>query len=126
MGRPNSLSVPKALQPSYDAVVALTNSFCDCHLGDEYRELARAMTAALCRKRPSPLFSGQARTWSCAIVYLLGQINFLSDSASQPFMRMSDVCDAFGVGQSTASARLALFAKLSAHTKRTRDGCCVH
>jgi len=118
---PNSLSVPRPLQTTYDAIASLTDSFCADHLGDEYRDLARAMTAALCRKRPSPLLSGQARTWSCGIIYLLGQINFLSAKASQPFMTMADVCAAFGVGQSTASAKAhAISDALSAHSMDPR------
>ena len=75
-------SIPKAMQPTYEAVVRLTDAFCGQHLNDEYRDLARAMAAALCRKRPSPLASGQPRTWACGIIYELGQVNFLSDPAS--------------------------------------------
>ena len=101
----NSLSVPSAAQPTYEAVTALTNSFCRHHLNDEYRDLARAMTAGLCRKRTRPLASGQPRTWACGIIYVLGQLNFLTDKSSQPYMATADVCAAFGVGQSTASAK---------------------
>jgi hypothetical protein len=102
---PRSTSVPKAMQATYDAVAALTDAFCRDHLNEEYRDLARAMAAALCRKRPSPLASGQPRTWACGIIYVLGQLNFLSDKASKPHMAMAEVCAAFGVGQSTASAK---------------------
>ena len=108
MKSPHSMSVPKTMLATHDAVVALTDPFCRDHLNDEYRDLARAMSAALCRKRPSPLASGQPRTWACAIVYALGQLNFLSDKANQPYMVMADVCAAFGVGQSTASAKARL------------------
>jgi Domain of unknown function (DUF6398) len=100
-----STSVPKAMQARYDDLVALTDSFCRDHLNDEYRQLARTMAAALCRKRPSPVASGQLRTWACGIIYALGQINFLSDRATPPSMTMAEVCSAFGVGQSTASAK---------------------
>ena len=105
MKSPHSISVPKTMLATYDAVAALTDTFCCDKLNDEYRDLARAMTAALCRKRPSPLASGQRRTWACSIIYVLGQINFLSDKATQPYMTMADVCAAFSVGQSTASAK---------------------
>jgi hypothetical protein len=44
-------------------------------------------------------------TWACSIIYVLGQINFLSDKTTQPYMAMADVCAAFSVGQSTASAK---------------------
>lgn len=98
-------AVPKAMQATYDRVVALTDAVCRDHLNDEYRDLARAMTAALCRKRPSPLASGQPRTWACGIVYTLGQLNFLTDKETQPYMTTADLCAAFNVGQGTTSAK---------------------
>jgi hypothetical protein len=99
-----SKSVPKGMQSTYDSIVALTDAFCREHLNEEYRELAQDMAAALCRKRSSPLSSGQPRTWACGIIHTLGQINFLSDRSTQPYMTMADVSSAFGVGQSTARA----------------------
>ncbi len=117
MKSPRSTSIPKAMQATYDEVVALTDAFCRDHLNDEYRDLARAMTAALCRKRPSPLASGQRRTWACSIIYTLGQLNFLSDKATKPHMTMADVCAAFGVGPSTASAKARVISD-ALHTHR--------
>lgn len=100
-----STAVPKSMQPIYDAVVALTDAVCRDHLNDEYRDLARAMAAALCRKRPSPLAKGPPKSWACGIVYVLGQLNFLSDKDTQPYMTTASLCAAFGVGQSTAQAK---------------------
>jgi uncharacterized protein DUF6398 len=100
-----SSSVPKTMQPTYDAVVGLTDAVCNQHLNDEYRDLARAMTAALCRKRPSPLASGRPRTWACGIVYVLGRVNFLTDRSFEPYMTTAELCAAFGVGESTAHAK---------------------
>ncbi len=93
------------MQTTYAAVVELTDAFCRDHLNNEYCDLARTMAGGLSRKRPSPLASGQPRTWACGIIHILGQLNFLSDKASQPYMTMAQVCAAFGVGQSTASAK---------------------
>ena len=93
------------MQATYNAVTTLTDAFCDLHLDFDYRELARATAAALCRKRPSPLSSGQPRTWACGIVYTLGQTNFRCDESFQPSMTIAQLCAAFGVGQSTASAK---------------------
>ena len=98
-------SVPKSMQATYDAIVRLTDEFCDRHLNSEYRDLARDMAATLCRKRPSPLASGQPRTWACAILYELGRVNFLSDRSSQPRMTLAELRAAFGVSQATASAK---------------------
>ena len=79
-----SKSVPKSMQATSDAIVRLTDEVCAKHLNAEYRDLARDMTAALCRKRPSPLASGQPRTWAGAILYEMGRVNFLSDPRHNP------------------------------------------
>ena len=100
-----SQPVPKGMLPTYEAVVALTDAFCAEHLNTEYRDLARRMAAALCRKRPSPLTSGQPRTWASAIIHVLGQLNFLSDPSFEPVMTTSQVAAGFGVGQSTVFAK---------------------
>jgi Domain of unknown function (DUF6398) len=106
-----SLSVPKCMWATYEAITTLTDAVCRKHLDEDYRVLAERMTAALCRKRPSPLASGQPRTWACGIVYVLGQINFLMDPSTQPFVTTADLCAAFGVGQSTASAKARVIAQ---------------
>src|SRR4051812_44098856 len=98
-------SVPKSMQATYDAIVRLTDEVCAKHLNAEYRDLARDMAASLCRKRPSPLASGQPQTWACGILHELGRVNFLSDPSTQPHMTLAELCAAFGVGQSTASAK---------------------
>jgi len=102
-----STSVPKSMQATYEAITSLTDAFCREHLNEDYRVLAQRMTAALCRRRPSPLASGQPRTWPCGDVCVLGEINFLTDPATQPFMTTVDLCARFGVGQSTASVKAA-------------------
>lgn len=99
------------MRPIYEAVTQVTDAFCGERLSDDYRLLAQHMTAALCRKRPSPLHSGQARTWACGVVYVLGQINFLTDPSTQPFMTTADLCAGFGVGQSTASVKARAIAQ---------------
>jgi hypothetical protein len=91
--------------PVYESIVGLTDDVCDRHLNSEYRDLARAMTAALCRKRPSPVVSGQPRTWAGGIVYVLGRINFLDDKSFPPHMTTADLCTAFDVGESTVHAK---------------------
>ncbi len=98
-------SVPKVMLPVYEKIVGLTDDVCDRYLNSEYRDLARALTGALCRKRPSPVASGQPRTWACSIVYVLGRMNFLSDKSFSPHMTTADLCAAFDVGESTVHAK---------------------
>ncbi len=98
-------SIPKLMAPIYEKVVGLTDDVCKRQLNSEYRDLARAMAAALCRKRPSPLRSGQPRTWACSIVYVLGRINFLGDPSFPPHMTTAKLCAEFQVGESTVHAK---------------------
>ena len=107
-----STRIPKGLQAAYDVVTTLTDAVCGEHLDAEYAALARRMAVALSRKRPSPLASGQPRTWACGIVHTLGQINFLTDPSTRPFMTTADLCAKFGVGQSTASAKAHVIAQV--------------
>ena len=97
--------VPKPMQETLDAIVALTDAFCRAHLDEEYAQLARQATAALCRKRPSPLATGHRNTWACGIVYALGAANFLFDKSQTPTMRAAELCAGFGVSQSTGSTK---------------------
>jgi hypothetical protein len=91
--------------PICEKIVAVTDDVCDRHLNQEYRELARMMTAALCRKRLSPLTSGHPHTWAAGIVYVLGRVNFLGDQSSYPHMTTVDLCTAFGASESSVHSR---------------------
>src|ERR1700738_5577614 len=99
MGSTRLNSIPKGMLPVYESIVGLSENVCDTHLDSEYRDLARAMTGALCRKRPSPLTSGQPRTWACGVVYVLGRINFLGDRSFPPHITTAELCAAFEVGE---------------------------
>lgn len=97
--------VPESTRPFYDAIVAATDGFCREYLNDEYAGLCRKLTAALARKRPSPLLSGKLHVWTCAIIRVIGWVNFLDDKASSPHMKLTAIDEAFGVAQSTAQAK---------------------
>jgi hypothetical protein len=100
-----SEKVPKKMQPTFDAIVALTDQFCKERLDEGYAQLARQATAALCRKRPSPLLSGRINSWACGIVYALGFVNFLFDRTQDPHVSAAELCEWFGVSKSTGSAK---------------------
>ena len=100
-----SEKAPKSMQETFDAIVTLTDEVCKKHLNEEYAQLARQATAALCRKRPSPLASGRTNSWACGIVYALGFVNFLFDKDQSPYMSAADLCAAFGVAKGTGAAK---------------------
>jgi alkylhydroperoxidase/carboxymuconolactone decarboxylase family protein YurZ len=105
MASSRSTKVPADWQEYFAAVTALTDEVCRKHLNNEYAELARIALAALCRKKPSPLLRGHKQVWACAVVYALGQVNFLSDSATLPTLTMAELCAAFEVAPSTAASK---------------------
>ncbi|MCB0046443.1 MAG: hypothetical protein KDD92_13530 [Caldilineaceae bacterium] len=96
-----SLSVPKNMQEKYDAIVALTDAVCAEYLNEEYAEYARYLTAALARKRPSPIAKGQVKNWAAGVVHALGMVNFLSDMSFEPAMKAPDLWQAFDVNPTT-------------------------
>lgn len=100
-----SEKVPKKMQEMFDAIVTLTDQVCQEHLDEEYSQLARQATAALCRQRPSPLLSGRVNSWACGVVYALGFVNFLFDKSQDPHMSAAELCAAFGVAKGTGAAK---------------------
>ncbi len=100
-----SESVPKTMQAKFDSITALTDDFAANHLNDEYAQLIRFATAALCRKRPSPLASGRDYTWACGITHALGMVNFLFDPSQDPHISAGELYEMFGVSSSTGQAK---------------------
>lgn len=97
-----SLSVPTQMKNRYTEITALTDDYCSKKLSEEYAQLSRLATAALCRKKPSPLQTGSAQTWGCGIIYAVGFVNFLFDKSSAPYVSAGELASAFGISQSTA------------------------
>ena len=95
------LHIPVAMRPAAEQVIALTDKVCADLLDEEYAGLARHVVAKLARKRPSPLQSGRAATWAGSVVWALGQVNFLFDRSSEPYVTHDDLADAFGLSKST-------------------------
>ena len=95
----------KALAPIVETIRERTDELCRAALNEEYVGVCRELTATLARKRPSPLARGRADVWACAVVYTVGVVNFLFDPTQAPHLSAKELCAAFGVSQSAASAR---------------------
>ena len=96
---------PAAVRPAYDAIVALTDAFCRDHLNAEYEALCRKLAGVLARKRPSPLARGKPGVWACAVVRVIGWVNFLDDRSSSPHLKLTAIDRAFGVAESTGQGK---------------------
>jgi hypothetical protein len=98
-------TIPAAAWPTYDAIVALTDAFCREHLNAEYESLCRKLATLLARKRPSPLTRGRPQVWACAVVRVIGWVNFLDGGSQQPHMPLTAIDRAFGVAESTGQGK---------------------
>ncbi len=103
-----SETVPKEMRDIYNEIVDLTDNFAREYLNTEYAQIIRLATAALCRKRPSPLISGKANTWACGIIHALGTVNFVFDKSQSPHIGAADLAKAFGIASSTAQGKSKL------------------
>ena len=100
-----SEQVPQALQPRFAAICEQTDAFAERYLNEAYAQWIGYATAALARKRPSPLERGQIKTWACGISHALGMVNFLFDSSQTPHLSATELYAYFGVSQSSGQAK---------------------
>jgi hypothetical protein len=118
-----SEKIPKNMQDEFLTIVTFTDEFCKKNLNDEYAQLARYVTAALCRKRPSPLVNGRSNTWACGIIYALGFVNFLFDKSQEPYINATDLCDSFGISKSTGSSKSKIIRDVIGMTQLDPNWC---
>ena len=93
------------MQGKFEEITNLTDAFCSQYLNAEYAEMSRQLAAALSLQRPSPLATGQAKSWACGIVHALGMVNFLYDSSQTPHIKANALYKAFGVAESTGQGK---------------------
>ncbi len=86
-------------------LIEMTGKFCNEKLNDEYRELTEKLIHKLARKRHVPFLSGRIEIWAAAIIYAVGQINFLFDKSSKPYSTADDIADYFGQSKSSVSQK---------------------
>ena len=84
-------------------LIDATAAFCREQLDEDYRELCEKLIDKMSRKRTVPFLSGQLNIWAAAVVYAIGQINFLFDRSFEPYATADDIRDHFGVKKNTVS-----------------------
>lgn len=89
-------------------LITLTSDFCNKYIDEEFRNLCEKMILKMSRKRNVPFMTGKIEIWAAAIIYSLGQINFLFDKSFEPYITATDICDFFGRSQSTVSQKAKL------------------
>ena len=102
------VSVPHAVRPYADQVVAATDAVCLEHLDVEYAGLCRRVVGKLGRKRPSPLTRGDQGIWAAGVVYAVGQLNFVFDPAQTPHATADQLSGWLGVKKTTMANKARL------------------
>ena len=67
-----------------EALIEMADGFADRNLDADYKMLCRKLIDKMSRKRQVPFLSGRLEIWAAAVVYALGQINFLFDKSFEP------------------------------------------
>lgn len=86
-------------------LLEMTAGFCGAYLDEEYKGLCEKLIGKMSRKRNVPFLYGRLDIWAAAVVYSLGQVNFLFDRSNQPYATADDICSYFGTSKSTTSQK---------------------
>lgn len=69
-----------------EALIEMTDSFAGRYLDEDYKILCRKLIDKMSRKRQVPFLTGRPEIWAAAVVYALGQLNFLFDKSFEPYV----------------------------------------
>jgi hypothetical protein len=78
-----------------------TAAFCTQHLNAEYAQLCEWLVLKMSRKRAVPYAAGSTAIWAGAVIYALGQINFLFDRKQTPHVTPAQIAAHFGTTTTT-------------------------
>lgn len=106
MAKRSTPTDPKAALDACAAdLIARTASFCEAHLDDDYKALCAKMIGKMRRKRAVPFATGRPEIWAAAVVYALGQVNFLFDRSQKLHSTPDQIADFFGVSKVTVGLK---------------------
>jgi hypothetical protein len=101
----NRKAIRQELAPLYAEIRALAADFALTELNKEYAALVDVLVEEIERQAPGLVLKGRAKGWAGAVVYVLGQVNFLFDPSQQPHMRADELCKRFGASQASISPK---------------------
>ena len=89
-------------------LLEMTAAYCKEYLDEDYGQLCAKLIGKMARKRNVPFVSGRLEIWAAAVVYALGNINFLFDKSFKPYATADEICNYFGTTKSTTSQKAKL------------------
>lgn len=86
-------------------LLMMVGDFTRDNIDEEYTELCSNLIKKLGRKHDVPFKRGRLEIWASAVVYAIGQINFLFDNSFEPYLTPDDICNYFNTKKSTVSSK---------------------
>jgi hypothetical protein len=93
-------------------IIDQLSAFCRERLNDEYAALGEKLVLKLSRKRAVPFVAGRPSIWAGAVLYALGQINFLFDRSQTPHVTQAEIASYFGTTTSTLGQKARFIREL--------------
>ncbi|RIH67162.1 hypothetical protein D1164_01665 [Mariniphaga sediminis] len=88
-----------------EIIIKQVNAYCKKHLNSEYRDICTRVSQDLKEDEPGIFERGKAEIWSAAIVWAVGNANFLGDKSFEPYASLADICNYFNVNKSTVGQK---------------------
>lgn len=88
-----------------DELIEMISQFSDEYLNEEYKNLNIKLAHTLMAMPEVSLDRGKPENWACAIIYAVGQLNFLFDSPIKPYITQDFLCGYFNSRRSTITVK---------------------
>lgn len=86
-------------------IILLTSKFCKEYLDDEYKQICEKLIHKMSRKHNVPFLRGRLDIWAASIIHALGQINFLFDQNTKPYVSAELIAEYFNTSTSTTGQK---------------------
>ena len=94
-----------------NAIDSMIEAFGSKHFDTLYTDLAFRLRQMIDGNRQLSTSSGSEKIWAAAIIYAIGQLNFLFDPETEPCISPDEICEFFNTKKSTVSNKASLIRK---------------
>ena len=93
----------KEIKAKENQLLMMVESFSEEHINKEYAKICSSLVKKMGRKHEVPFKRGKIEIWASAVIYAIGQINFLFDKSFEPYVTSDEICDYFNTKKSTVA-----------------------
>ena len=101
-----------------DEITQMISQFSDEYLNEEYKNLNIKLADKLSKTPDISLKRGKAENWACAIILAVGQLNFLFDRPTSPYITQDFLCSYFGCKRTSVTIKALNTKMLKSETGR--------